>query len=284
MKLYVGCAMWAHRPWVGRWFPADTRSGEELIPYSTWCTSVEGNTTHYAAPKAQTVARWAELVPDDFRFCFKVPKSITHERRLRNVADEIDSFLELLTPVQANLGPVQLQLPATFGPEDLPVLADACHNLPRSVEWAVETRHPDFSAGGRQERRLNDLLAETGINRVTLDSRTLFTVPPETPLEKEAWERKPRLAVRPVTTATQPIVRIIGVTNPRTTIDGWSQWVPKIAQWCESGVTPHVFIHTPDNHDSPELARRFHDDVSALVDLEPLPEPSSPEIQLGLFG
>ncbi len=276
--------MWAQRSWVGRWFPKDTRSGEELIPYATWCTSVEGNTTHYAPPKLETVERWAELVPEHFRFCFKVPRSVTHERRLRNVAQEIDSFLDLLAPVRNNLGPVQLQLPATFGPDDLPVLADACRNLPRSVEWAVETRHPDFSAGGRLERSLNDLLAEQGINRVTLDSRTLFNVPPVTALEKEAWERKPRLGVRPVTTASQPLVRIIGATNPRTTIDGWSQWVPKIAQWCESGVTPHVFIHTPDNHDSPSLARHFHADVSALVDLDPLPEPMTSEEQLDLFG
>jgi hypothetical protein len=35
-----------------------------------------------------------------------------------------------------------------------------------------------------------------------------------------------------------------------------------------------VFIHTPDNVDAPELARRFHDQVRARVpEVEPLPEP-----------
>lgn len=285
VKLYVGCAMWAHRPWVGRWFPATTPTGRELEAYTTWCTTVEGNTTHYAAPSPATVARWAASAPDYFRFCFKVPRSITHEKRLRNVASEIDDFLSLLEPLVANLGPVQLQLPATFGPEDISVLADSCSNLPRGFEWAVETRHTDFSAGGSHERQLNDLLAAAGINRVILDSRTLFSVPPQTPLEHEAWERKPRLPVRPVATASQPLIRLIGASNPRTTIDGWSQWVPKIAEWCRSGVSPHVFIHTPDNHDTPELARRFHGDVAALIpDLDPLPEPTRADQQLGLFG
>jgi uncharacterized protein YecE (DUF72 family) len=246
---------------------------------------VEGNTTHYASPQPETVARWAEMAPDYFRFCFKVPRSITHEKRLRNVAEEVNDFLALLGPLAPKLGPVQLQLPATFGPDDIGVLADACQSLPRSVEWAVETRHPDFSAGGSHERELNDLLANEGINRVVLDSRTLFSVPPETPLEHEAWERKPRLPVRPVATASQPLIRLIGASNPRTTIEGWRQWVPMIADWCRQDVTPHVFVHSPDNNDTPELARRFHGDVAALIPgLEPLPEPLGVEEQLGLFG
>ncbi len=285
VRLYVGCAMWAQRQWVGRWFPPTTPTGRELEVYATWCTSVEGNTTHYASPKPATVARWAEMAPEYFRFCFKVPRSITHEKRLRNVATEVEDFLVLLEPLVPNLGPVQLQLPASFGPDDIGVLADTCQNLPRSVEWAVETRHRDFSAGGSHERELNDLLARAGINRVILDSRTLFSVPARTPLEREAWERKPRLPVRPVATGSQPLVRLIGATNPRATIDGWSQWVPKIAEWCRQGVTPHVFIHTPDNHDTPSLARYFHADVAALVPgLEALPQPLQAEEQLGMFG
>jgi uncharacterized protein YecE (DUF72 family) len=225
------------------------------------------------------------MVPDYFRFCFKVPRSITHEKRLRNVTSEVNDFLGLIEPLSGNLGPVQLQLPATFGPGDIGVLADACRNLPRSVEWAVETRHRDFSAGGSHERELNDLLATERINRVILDSRTLFSVPPQTPLEREAWERKPRLRVRPVATGSQPLVRLIGATNPRTTIEGWNQWVPKVAEWCRQGVTPHVFIHTPDNHDTPSLARYFHAEVAALIpDLGALPQPLQAGEQLGMFG
>jgi len=277
--------MWAQRSWVGRWFPSDIRTGEELSAYSTWCTSVEGNTTHYATPRPETVARWAELAPPYFRFCFKVPKVITHEKRLRNVGRDVAEFLDVLDPLKGRLGPVQLQLPATFGPDDLPVLADACGNLPRSVEWAIETRHADLAANGSHERELNDLLASTGINRVILDSRTLFSVAPVTTLEIEAWERKPRLGVRPVATATQPLVRLIGATDPATTIRGWHQWVPKIAEWCSQGITPHVFIHTPDNHDAPDLARRFHSAVRSLLpELEALPEPVRSDLQLDLFA
>jgi uncharacterized protein YecE (DUF72 family) len=36
-ELRVGCPMWAHRPWVGRFSPAGTKPGTELSLYATWC-------------------------------------------------------------------------------------------------------------------------------------------------------------------------------------------------------------------------------------------------------
>lgn len=283
--LRVGCPMWAHRPWVGRWFPAETVSGSELATYATWCNTVEGNTTHYASPAPRAVARWAALAPVDFRFCFKVPRLITHERRLRNASLDISEFLDALEPLFDRLGPVQIQLPASFGPGDIEVLAGFCRQLSREVHWAVETRHRDFAAGGTHERELNDAMAKVGINRVLLDSRTLFTVPPKTQDEIEAWERKPRLPIRPVATGNQPLVRFIGTSDPELTAAGWGQWVTKVVQWCESGLEPYVFIHTPDNLDSPSLARRFWGEVAAVCPgLEPLPIPLEADVQLGLFG
>ncbi|MCB0993414.1 MAG: DUF72 domain-containing protein, partial [Acidimicrobiales bacterium] len=74
MQLRVGCPMWAHRPWVGNFLPRSTPSGGELAEYAQRMTAVEGNTTFYALPKPETVRRWADSVPDDFRFCFKVPR------------------------------------------------------------------------------------------------------------------------------------------------------------------------------------------------------------------
>jgi hypothetical protein len=51
-----------------------------------------------------------------------------------------------------------------------------------------------------------------------------------------------------------------------------------VAGWLAEGRSPTVFVHTPDNVEAPGLARRFHDDVRALVpDLAPLPEPAPTE-------
>ena len=74
--------MWAQRSWVGVWYPQKTRTGTELGLYTRLCNAVEGNTTFYAEPSGDTVKRWLEQTPTDFRFMFKFPKEITHERRL----------------------------------------------------------------------------------------------------------------------------------------------------------------------------------------------------------
>lgn len=276
--------MWAHRPWVGRYFPADTQPGRELVPYSTWCTAVEGNTSFYGLPSAAAVARWAEDSPEDFRFLFKLPRTVTHDRRLRNAQAELDEFLRRIEPLGLRAGFVSIQLPASFGPGDLVVLEEFLRRAPSDRLWGVEVRHPAFSPGGDFERPLHDALADLGAERIIIDTRAVFAGPRETPAEKEAFERKPRLPVRPVAIGNHPVVRFIGQTDQEANPTWWSKWVPKVAEWLGEGREPVVFIHTPDNDVAPALARRFHAEVGALVpDLQPLPNPVVAADQLKLI-
>lgn len=272
--LRVGCAMWANRGWIGRYFPTDTPAGRELVPYSSWCTAVEGNTTFYGLPTAGTVERWATDAPAGFRFMFKFPQTVTHQHRLRNVTAEVTEFLRRLEPLGERARPFSIQLPASFEPEDLPVLSGFIDGLPGDTRCGVEVRHPRLCDGGHDERRLNDLLADRGAERIIIDTRAVFAGPRNTPEEREAIERKPQLTVRPVAIGGTPIVRFIGQTDAEANPRWWSKWVPKVAQWLDEGRSPIVFIHTPDNEVAPELARRFHAEVGALHRaLQPLPEP-----------
>jgi uncharacterized protein YecE (DUF72 family) len=276
--------MWAHRPWVGRYFPADTQQGRELAAYATWCTAVEGNTSFYGLPSPAAVARWAEDAPEEFRFVFKVPQTVTHQRRLRNVADEVTEFLDRIAPLGGRADPISVQLPASFGPTDLAVLDSFLSGVTTEHSWAVEVRHPDFSPGGDHERQLHDLLAERRAERIIIDTRAVFAGPRVTEAEKEAFERKPRLPVRPVAIGNTPIVRFIGQTDPEANPVWWSKWVPKVAQWLDEGREPIVFIHTPDNDVAPELARQFHAEVAALApQVADLPEPTVAASQLKLI-
>ncbi|MEM9563489.1 MAG: DUF72 domain-containing protein [Actinomycetota bacterium] len=282
--LRIGCAMWALRDWVGRYFPPDTPPGRELRAYGTWCTAAEGNTTFYGLPEPATVERWAEDAPRDFRFLFKLPRTVTHDRRLRSADAEVSAFLDRLSPLGRRAAPHSIQLPASFGPDDLPVLDRFLAGLSGEYDWAVEVRHPDFADGGQTERRLNDLLAQRGVDRIIIDTRAVFAGPRKTPAEQEAHERKPRLPVRPVAIGRHPVVRFIGQTAAEANPGWWSKWVPKVAQWLDEGRRPLVFVHTPDNLVAPELARRFHGEVAALrPDLAPLPEPGRPASQLKLL-
>jgi len=69
-------------------------------------------------------------------------------------------------------------------------------------------------------------------------------------------------------------VRFIGSDHAEITEAGLARWAEPVARWIEEGRTPTFFVHTPDNTDSPQLARGFHDQVAGLVaGLAPLPEP-----------
>jgi uncharacterized protein YecE (DUF72 family) len=123
--------MWAHSPWVGRFLSPGNR-GRELEEYARWCNAVEGNTTFYAVPSERTIARWAEQAPLAFRFAFKVPRYITHELRLRgeDAIGALSEFLDAIEPLGERIGPVQLQLPPSFGPESAPALRSFVAQLP----------------------------------------------------------------------------------------------------------------------------------------------------------
>ena len=274
--------MWANRDWVGRWLPHDTPVGRELEAYSRVCNAVEGNTTFYATPDTATVARWRDATEPGFRFVFKLPREITHDRRLRDVAEPLTTFLERLEPLRERLGPIMVQLPATFGPSDLDVLAAFLTHAPRNVRWAVEVRHLAFHAGGDAERPLNDLLHHHDVDRVIFDSRPVFAGPCQTPEEQDAWQKKPRLPVRPVATGTEPIVRFIGQTAAEANPPFWAKWVEVVARWIEQGRDPIVFLHTPDNLVAPDLCRRFHAEVASRVGLPPLPNAPAVSYQQGI--
>jgi len=272
MSIGVGCAMWANRDWVGTYLPIDTRPGGELASYSRICTAVEGNTSFYATPPPSTIQRWMESSEDEFRFVFKLPREITHDRRLRDVDGELTSFLDTISPLDEKLGPISIQLPASFGPGDLEVLGSFIHHLPGEFGWAVEVRHLAFHAGGDHERTLNDALHEAGVDRVVFDSRAMFAGPCETDEEQRAFSEKPQLPVRGVATGTQPVIRFIGQRDIETNRAFWAPWATRVTRWHAEGRHPIVFLHTADNVDAPAHARAFHDDCR-LIDpsIPPLP-------------
>ncbi len=266
--------MWAHPPWVGRFFPSHHR-GHELADYATCCNAVEGNTTFYAVPAATTVARWADQAPADFRFAFKVPRTITHDRRLHREAHrDLAAFLQAIDPLGGRVGPLQLQLPPSFGPESTDVLLDFLGGLPRTHRWVVELRHAGFFDGGAVHRTVDAAFADLGVGRVVLDTRPVYAEPPDTPAAAQERRSKPKLPVVTDVMGDEPVVRVIGATSASTTFEGLLAWIPTLLTWIDEGREPYVFVHQPENIDSPAIARRFHAAVSShLPRLAPLPEP-----------
>src|SRR5690606_12124587 len=108
------------------------------------------------------------------------------------------------------MGPSFLQLPPSFGPGDLLALRDYLTVLPQGFQYTVEVRHHAFFAKGEEERQLNRLLLDLGIDRVMLDSRALFSADPVDPDTRIAQSRKPRLPVHAISLGPRPFIRYIG--------------------------------------------------------------------------
>jgi uncharacterized protein YecE (DUF72 family) len=274
VKLHVGCAMWTHAPWQGRYLPHSLPPRDRLRAYATWCNAVEGNTTFYAKPAPDTLKSWAEQTAPDFRFILKLPKLITHERRLADVDDPLRAFLAAIEPLGQRAHTLWIQLPPSFGPTDLGVLGGFLGRLPRGYRYCVEVRHRAFFADPRSEQRLEKILGGVGVEWAIFDTSVLFGSPPVSDAEREAWLKKPRLPRRARALTSHPVLRYIGRDDPARTVAGWQHWLDTVAGWLREGRSPTVFIHTPDNVDALELARRFHDDARARApEVEPLPEP-----------
>jgi uncharacterized protein YecE (DUF72 family) len=274
MELHVGCAMWSYAPWQGRYLPEPLSPRERLRAYATWCNAVEGNTTFYATPSLRTVTSWAEQTAPDFRFVLKLPKTITHEHRLADVGEPLRAFLAAIEPLGRRVHALWIQLPPSFSPADLGALTGFLRRLPRGHRYCVEVRHRAFFTDPRWEQQLEQVLGEVGAEWVSFDTTVLFADPPASDAEREAWRKKPRLPRRSRALTSHPIVRYIGRDDPARTVAGWQPWLDTVAGWLHEGRSPTVFIHTPDNVDALELARRFHEDVRArLPEVKPLPEP-----------
>jgi uncharacterized protein YecE (DUF72 family) len=274
MKLHVGCAMWAYPPWQGRYLPQPLPPRDRLRAYASWCNAVEGNTTFYAVPSPDTVTSWAKQTTPDFRFLLKLPRPITHERRLAGAGGPLGTFLGAVEPLGPRAHAIWVQLPPSFGPADLDTLAAFLGHLPRGHRYAVEVRHRAFFEDPRCERHLEKVLGDVGAEWVSFDTTVLFERPPVSDAERVAWASKPRLPRRTGALTAHPVVRYIGRDDAALTAAGWRPWLDTVVEWLREGRSPTVFIHTPDNVDALALARRFHREAQArLPELDPLLEP-----------
>ncbi|BAN50300.1 DUF72 domain-containing protein [Metapseudomonas resinovorans] len=283
LPYHLGCPSWNEPAWRGSFYPADLRPADTLEHYCRVFNAVEGNTTFYARPSVETLQRWARTMPDGFRFCAKVPRDISHEGDLREQVDATAAFLQLLAPLAERLAPLWLQLPAAFGPARLGELAAWLDEFSQQ-SVAVEVRNPAFFDKSDAERALNRLLQERGVERICLDSRALFACTSRDPAVLHAQSKKPRVPVRPAAFSASPQVRFIGGPDLDANQAFLEPWLDKVAGWIEQGLTPSVFLHTPDNHLAAAQALRFHTSLrERLPGLPELDVPPPPAEQLGLL-
>ncbi|HVE78915.1 MAG TPA: DUF72 domain-containing protein, partial [Gemmatimonadaceae bacterium] len=150
---YVGCAGWTIPRAEQPAFPAE---GSHLERYAARFPAVEINSSFYRPHRPTTYARWGACVPAAFRFAVKVPKAITHERRLADADAALASFLAEASALGERLGCLLVQLPPSLAYEASPAEAFfAALRARHAGAVALEPRHASWftpDVGGLLER------------------------------------------------------------------------------------------------------------------------------------
>jgi uncharacterized protein YecE (DUF72 family) len=142
-NVFLGTSGWSYKEWEQVFY----RKGEKrkLRAYSRVFKTVEIDSTFYRYPSKGIVMGWLRYSPSNFVFSAKLPKVVTHDKKLGlkgDVKADLDAYLELMRPLQlgGKLACLLIQLPPKYdyNPENLESFFQLLDPLFR---YAVEFRN-----------------------------------------------------------------------------------------------------------------------------------------------
>jgi uncharacterized protein YecE (DUF72 family) len=146
VKVHVGTSGFAYPEWKGSFYPEKLPAKAMLGYYADRFTTVEINNTFYRMPSEETLRKWASEVPDGFVFVLKAPQRITHQKRLREVGEDVRYFMQTAAVLEGKRGPTLVQLPPNFK-KDIGRLADFVSAIPQGWRTAFEFRNATWFSG-----------------------------------------------------------------------------------------------------------------------------------------
>jgi Uncharacterized conserved protein len=143
MGLWVGTSGYAYPEWRGSFYPEKMQTAKMLPYYAERFPTVEINNTFYRMPNAKLLEGWSAQVPERFKLTLKAPQRITHQKRLRDCADDVKYFLEVAATLGPKLGAILFQTPPYLR-MSLEVLDGFLAMLPDGLCAAFEFRHKSW--------------------------------------------------------------------------------------------------------------------------------------------
>lgn len=108
-RLYLGTTSWSNEDWEGLIYPQGCPSQDYLEHYAKVFRMVEVDTTWYRIPSRKMIDGWLGRTPERFTFAAKVPRVVSHEKKLVDCVGEMEEFLEAMRPLGERLGPLIMQ-------------------------------------------------------------------------------------------------------------------------------------------------------------------------------
>ena len=145
MQLYVGCSGWSYTSWQGPFYPSSIENKAWLPYYSQILNYVEIDSTFYNIPSELMVKNWNKRTPDNFRFTAKFPKIITHDKKFKNVENDLELFYKRMEPLKDKLLSLLIQLPPSYKlKEGLEDFRSHDFFFEGDFRYAIEVRHASW--------------------------------------------------------------------------------------------------------------------------------------------
>lgn len=144
MQLYVGCSGWSYSAWDGHFYPKGLESKKYLEYYSKVFDYVEIDSSFYRIPNSFMTNRWAKITPDNFRFTAKIPRSVTHDKRLgKEIESDMAYFYKSFEPLKGRTLALLLQLPPSMSMKE-GLKKIETFPFAKGYRYAVEVRHKSW--------------------------------------------------------------------------------------------------------------------------------------------
>lgn len=143
MRYLIGTSGYNYPEWRGSFYPEKFPTAKMLAYYAERFNTVEVNYTFYRIPTVKLLEGWAAGTPEGFTFTLKAPRRITHDAKLKNVADLTQTFCRTADALGAKLGVLLFQLPPTMK-HDAAVFDAFLDTIPDGTRAAFEFRHDSW--------------------------------------------------------------------------------------------------------------------------------------------
>jgi uncharacterized protein YecE (DUF72 family) len=251
-KVFLGCAKWGIKEWVGKIYPPGTKEKQFLEHYLKHYNSIELNATHYKVYGPDVIGAWAEKAKGrSFIFCPKMAKNITHFGKLTGKRYITDAFLEGVSAFGKHLGPIFIQVSDKFTPNRKEELFDFLRTLPKDQQFFLEVRHPAWFSDPAERKELFDTLRSLKIGAVITDT---------------AGRRD---CAHMELTVPKVFIRYVGNSLHPTDFTRCDDWVKRIKYWLGHGIKEvYFFMHMHDEAKSPELTVYLVDKLNKACGLD----------------
>lgn len=249
-QVYVGCAKWGRKEWVGLIYPEGTKEKDFLDLYIQHFNSIELNSTFYNLKKAN-IESWSKAANGtSFKFCPKVSRRISHIKRLNDCDENIQYFVDMCLLLGDNLGLPFLQMPENFSAKYMDRIASFLKFLPDGFPMAVEVRHESWFEGNAFNEFFH-LLNEYD----------------KTPVITDTIGRRDVIHQR--LTSSKIFIRFNGYEGHPSDAVRVKLWADRIALWVDKGMEEvYFFAHQPDEAYTPGTAEIFIREINRKTGLE----------------